>query len=726
MKVPPSSVAQTLVRSSPALLDRIGARVVAGCLCAACALGADARAQQTPPPPAETPPTPPAPKPETGIPEVLVEETAIEADAALQHVPLSNTAARDVLAPEEVRQAGTTNTQEILRRSPSVHISEETGSDSLPNIALRGVSGNDGIFRSVNVAMFADGIPLSGGPYGAPGASGFPLLMERIYAIDIQRGGGATRYGPNNVSGVINFLTRPIPEQTTLETRASFDSFNNGSIYTGVGGSYGKFGFLAEGVYKAGETYRDHGDYELQNYSLKARYDVTDELRSFTQVEFYDDDSDLSDGLSRAAYQQDPSQSQSLQNRFAANQKRFNQKFEWQTGRDTRVDLIAYYYETERTFWLGSPLFYGNDPTFVQSTPRPMNTWAVQPQLSQRYEWGDVDGELLVGYRFHHENLARGVERDFPDGTHTVVSNDDFEYAAHSAFAQNDFWFGDFKVTPGLRFEHVDMTGQANGAPEVERDFDEVLPALSASYAATSQWSVYANVQSSFQPPAANQIELSADPQDLEAQYAWLYEVGTRVQREDALVRADLTLYQIDYSDRLEPDPDQFDVLLNSGRSRHRGAELTFDGLLDEAGLEGVSYWTTTAYNQSQYEDGEFEGNDLPGTPHWLLGWGTRYDHRATGLWTAVDGFFTDESYSDRENTRDINAQGTRGVRPSSIVWNAHVGLRRMLGERCRFDVQVDARNLFDEEYFDVRAARGIYPAAPFGVGGTVGLVFTF
>lgn len=730
MNVPPSDVTSSTSASTSSLprRDRRGARILASCLGAALpvALAHEVVAQQTPPAAAPAKPQEPRPEVETQIPEVLVEETALQADAALQKVPLSNTAGRDVLSPEEVSQAGAMNVQEVLRRSPSVNISEETGSDSLPNVAIRGVSGNDGIFRSVNVAMFADGIPLSGGPYGAPGASGFPLLMERIYAVDLQRGGGATRYGPNNVSGIVNFLTRPIPEQTTLELRSSYDSFDNGSLYAGIGGSYGRFGFLAEGVYKDGDTYRDHGDYELENYSLKLRYDVTDELRSFTQVEFYDDDSDLSDGLSKLQFQQDRFQSTSLQNRFTANQKRFNQKFEWQTGKDTRVDLIGYYYETERTFYLGSPLYYGDNPTYVQATPRPMNTWAVQPQLSHKYAWGDVDAEVLVGYRFHHENLTRRVERDFPNGTHTLLSDDDFEYVAHSLFAQNDFWFGDFKVTPGVRFERVDMTGKAQNEFEVERDYEEVLPAISASYEMTPQWSVYANVQSSFQPPAANAIELSADPQEIEAQRAWMYEVGTRVQKDDRLVAADLTLYQIDYSDRLEPDPDQFDVLLNSGRSRHRGVELTFDGELEAAGLEGVSYWTSTAYNQSEYENGDFEGNDLPGTPHWLLGWGARYDHEATGLWTAVDGFFTDESYSDRENTEELNDQGTRGIRPSAIVWNAHVGLRRMLGDRCRFDVQVDARNVFDQDDYDVRAARGIYPGAPFGYGATVGFLFTF
>lgn len=685
-----------------------------------------APAKPEPRPVAQQPEAVPGAIPVHEIPEVIVTETQLESDAALQHTPLTNTAARDVLTPEEVAEAGTLNLQEILRRSPSIHISEETGSDSLPNIAIRGVTGNDGIFRSVNVAMFADGIPLAGAPYGAPGASGFPLLMERVYAIDIQRGGAATRYGPNNVSGIVNFLTRPIPTESTLYTRFSYDSFDDGANYTTYGGTYGSFGFLLESVYKDGKTYREHGDYTLQNYSLKTRYEHSEDLRSFLQVEYFDDDSDLSDGLSLAQYRADPSQSTSLQNRFTANQKRVNYKLEVDASDRTQLDLITYYYETERTFYLGSPLFYGNTPNYIQATPRPMNTFAVQPQVTHRYELGDVDGTLLAGIRYEHENLTRGVERSFPDGTQTQISDDRFEYEAGSAFVQNDFFFGDWKVTPGVRFESVDIQAENQAGFAVDRDFTEILPAISASYLIRPDVAVYANVQTSFQPPAANQIEISTDPQDVEAQYAWMYELGTRLQTRDGALSADLALYQIDYSDRLEPDPDQFDVLLNSGRSRHRGVELALDGDLEPAGFDGFSYWTTVAYNQSQYENCEFEGNETPGSPHWLLGWGARYEFGRTGIFTAIDGYFVDESYSDRENTKDINAQGTRGQKPSATIWNAHTGFRRQLDERVRLEVQLDARNVFDEEYFDVRAGRGIYPGAPFGYGASIGLLFTF
>jgi len=688
-------------------------------------------AAQQPSTPSRPPSTPPTQRPTVEIPDVLITED--QADAVPGQTPLHYPAGRDLIAPAEIREAGALNVQELLRRSPGIQISEETGSDSLPNIALRGVTGNDGIFRAVNVAMFADGIPLAGGPYGAPGASGFPLLRERVFAIDIMRGGAATRYGPNNVSGIINFLTRPIPEGLELETRLSYDSENNAAGYLASGGTFGSFGYLLEGVYKDGDSYREHGEYTLQNYSLKTRYGFSDTFRAMLQVESFEDDSNLSDGLSLAQYEADPWQSTSLQNRFAANQRRANAELEWDLGADTRLELISYYYETERTFWLGSPLFYGNSPTFIQATPRPMHTSAIQPQLTHHYSALGSDAELVTGLRYQHENLVRRVERT-PAGGATVLRSDDrFDYDAWSAFAQNRFDWERLSVTPGIRLESVGIEGErvAGNQPGVgntnKQDFVEVLPAISAAYRLAENWSVYSNIQSSFQPPAANQLELAtSNPQEVEAQYAWMYEAGTRVQTEDELLALDLTIYQIDYSDRLEPDPDQFDVLLNSGRSRHRGVELAVDSRLDAAGLKGVSLFANAAYNESEYRNGDFEGNETTGSPDWLLSWGTRYEHETTGVFAMLDGAYVGEAYSDRENTEAISADGTRGLRPSFTLWNAHVGWRRELSEQLSMHLQVDLRNLFDEQYFDIRAARGIYPGAPFSYGAQLGFQWSF
>ena len=52
------------------------------------------------------------------------------------------------------------------------------------------------------------GIPVPFAPYGQPQLSLAPVLLGNMDTIDVVRGGGAVRYGPQSVGGVVNFVTR--------------------------------------------------------------------------------------------------------------------------------------------------------------------------------------------------------------------------------------------------------------------------------------------------------------------------------------------------------------------------------------------------------------------------------------------------------------------------------------------------------------------------------------
>lgn len=663
------------------------------------------------------------------IPEVVVTASEDLDGKRLERTPLDHGGGRDVIGPREIAESGVISVQEVMRRTPGAFVSDESGSDSLANIGLRGVTSAEGVSRSTNVALLVDGIPISPAPYGQPGTALFPFTLERLHAIDIQRGGSSVRYGPNNVAGVVNFLTRPIPDGTMYEFGGRYDSFDNSSIYNALGGTYGDFGILFEQVYKSGDTFRQNGDYAIENFALKTAYRIRDDLRVLLQMESYADDSRLSDGLNLAQYQANPDQSTSLQNRFTGEQDRVSAKLEWDISDSLRAEVITYRYDSERTFFLGSPNFYGAVATFVQATPRPMDVWAIQPQVVKRFEFGEWVADLIGGVRYTEEDIVRRTERFFPNGTQTVTGDTEFEYRAASAFVESKFQSERWAITPGVRVEQIDIDAlnRIGGAAPVEQDFSEVLPALSAAYFITDDWSVYGNAQASFKPPEASQIELSTNPQDISAQYAWVYEVGTRAQMYDKHLAWDLTLYQIEYQDLLERDPAQFDVFVNAGRARHRGVELALDADLSQIAFEGFGAWASIAYNDSEYRSGQFAGNQVIAAMPWLASWGLRYTHAYSGLWAGLDGFYVDDAFTDRANTVPINAAANQGERPDYTVWNTRVGLRRKLSKSIELRCEVALRNLFDEKYFDIRpGGRGIFPGAPFSVGGQFGLNFSF
>ncbi|MFQ5843523.1 MAG: TonB-dependent receptor family protein [Planctomycetota bacterium] len=643
--------------------------------------------------------------------------------------PLTYTAPRSIISPDEVRRSGQTTLIDLLRRAPSVHVNVETGTDSKPNIGARGLNPQ----RSSQVSLLVDGIPLAPAPYGHPGQSLFPFTFERVYAVDMYRGGYTVRYGPNTVAGVINFLTRPIPTEPTVEAVQRFGTHGESNHYVGLGGTFEELGIWLEGVHKSGDTRRANGDFTIQNYGAKLAYQPTETLSILLQLDYFQDESRLSGGLSQAAFDANPRQSITQEDFFDGDQIRGNLRLRWQLGEDRRVDLLVYAFGGDRTFFLGRPFQYGRTPTQLRATPRPMTTRAVQPEYWARLDLLGHENQILVGLRRQWEDIdSSRITTPFPaDGTSTTNFDDHFEYNAFSFFVQDTIYVGEkLTVTAGVRVESVDIDAADRlvGGFRVDRSFTELLPALSASYLIRDFWSVFLNLQTSFRPPDVFKIELSTKPQSLSAELAETYEAGTRADLFGGGLFVDLTLFWIDFHDKLERDPQRDDVIFNIGEARHRGVEFEFEGKLGRIweSLEGVKVFGSYSFVDAEVRSGALAGNDLRHAPHNRVFLGASYEH-PDGFWGRLDGWWIDDSFADEANTVQGTADGLLGRQPSYSVWNARVGYAREVFEgKGRLNLEVGVNNVFDESYFYRRPGKGILPGTDRSFYASISLSFRF
>ncbi len=105
-----------------------------------------------------------------------------------------------------------------MRRIPGVQSTDNSGTAGSAislNIGVRGLTGR----YSPRSTVLLDGIPLAVAPYGQPQLSFAPVSLGNIESIDVVRSGGAVRYGPQNVGGIINFTTRAIPDTAGPDRR---------------------------------------------------------------------------------------------------------------------------------------------------------------------------------------------------------------------------------------------------------------------------------------------------------------------------------------------------------------------------------------------------------------------------------------------------------------------------------------------------------------------------
>lgn len=106
--------------------------------------------------------------------------------------------ARDVIRREDFAKTGATTMREVLNRIPGVSAPENNGTgshDLAMNFGIRGL--NPRLASRSTVLM--DGIPVPFAPYGQPQLSLAPVSLGNMDAIDVVRGGGAVRYGPQSV-----------------------------------------------------------------------------------------------------------------------------------------------------------------------------------------------------------------------------------------------------------------------------------------------------------------------------------------------------------------------------------------------------------------------------------------------------------------------------------------------------------------------------------------------
>jgi Fe(3+) dicitrate transport protein len=633
--------------------------------------------------------------------------------------------ARTVVKREQIEASGATNIGDVMRRIPGVQSTDNSGTAGSAislNIGVRGLTGR----YTPRSTVLLDGIPMAVAPYGQPQLSFAPVSLFNIESIDVVRSGGAVRYGPQNVGGVINFKTRSIPNTPGLSADASVRE----NIYTAGGGANTQYGLflgtqmdngLGLALLYSGMTGRDWrkgSDERVNDLALKWRYDITPSQQVYGKVSYYDVKSKTPGGLSVAQYNADPFQNTRPNDYWSGNRTGLDFGYLNTISETQEFEVRTFYNESYRQSTLVNS-------TYTQTTHQPRNyqTFGVEPRFTQRLFFGPTAHDVTVGYRYIHE---RGDDNNWATtlatGRNSATQTFNNFTSANAFYIDDRMAWGNWRLTPGVRYEMINSQRVDNASGATYRtDNNKPLPSVNLSYLVNDAWTVFADYSTSFGPVQNTQLNSMSATNPLVPELARTYEIGTRWT--DKRWKAELTAFKMKFDNQILQVPGSNPaVFQNIGATNHDGIETAVDYTFDrDSVLRGLNVYANFTYTRAIQKSGATAGLDVPFYSRFTDTLGARYE---IGQWTFnVSTTHQSSQYSDLANTVAESADGSNGKVPGFRLWNLQA-MYKIPGYK-NADVTVGLNNVFDKRFYTrnvdgnagrmVGAPRMVYVQGHFG-----------
>lgn len=606
--------------------------------------------------------------------------------------------ARTVVKREDIDDLGAASISDVLRTVPGLQITDNSSSGGSAISLNVGVRGLDGRY-SPRSTILLDGIPLSVAPYGQPQLSFAPVSLANIESIDVVRGGGAVRYGPQNVGGIINFKTRAIPDQDVTGDATvrvnHFDSGNTSTQYSAfVGGRIdGGVGLALMYSGLDGKTDRQNSRNKINDVALKFSVPVSAGAEVYGKLSYYDAKSDVPGGLTAAQYARNREASYRSLDTWTGTRKGIDLGYLNTLSDNREVEVRVWYNNSDRR----SQLANGQDgaATSVNVQPRSYNVVGFEPRLTQRLVWGEVRNDVTVGYRYMRERSHEtSATVKLSDAKLSVTRSSDATTDAHALYLDDQLAWRQWRITPGLRYEHIDMERTNLLTPFVaEEKNNKLLPSLNVAYLLNRDVTLFANYTTSFGSIQHMQLNLQNSTDNLKPETARTTELGARYAAGPW--QLDATLFNLDFSNQIVFVNTAPLFYQNLGKTRHQGIETRaayrFDGK-----LSGLEAYATYAYTKAEQRQGQYAGNDVPFYSRNVNTEGLRYK---LARWRFdVNTTYQSKQYADDANTVAENAAGSLGTIAAYRLWNANVAWS--IPGQERFEVQAGVNNLTNKATF--------------------------
>ncbi|MCC8187435.1 MAG: carboxypeptidase-like regulatory domain-containing protein [Bacteroides sp.] len=205
----------------------------------------------------------------------LADVTITSSIAVARKTPVAMSTVDPIYIEERL---GTQEFPEILKSTPGVYVSQEGGGFGDSSINMRG-------FKSENVAVMVNGIPMNDMEWGGLYWSNWAGLTDVTRSMQTQRGLGASKVSAPSVGGSINIVTKTIDAQKggAVSYGIGQDGYNKFTFSVSTGMSEKGWAMSLLGGKSWGDGYVQGTEFEMYNWFFNVAKRINDNHQiSFT------------------------------------------------------------------------------------------------------------------------------------------------------------------------------------------------------------------------------------------------------------------------------------------------------------------------------------------------------------------------------------------------------------------------------------------------------------
>jgi len=671
----------------------------------------------------------------------------------------------------EIKDYQYLNVNRILRRVPGVYLREEDGFGNFPNISIRGGDGT----RSENVSLMEDGILTAPAPYSAPAAYYSPNAA-RMSGIEVLKGSSQIRYGPHTTGGVVNYLSTPVPEDQQLYLRSSYGSDNTWLSQAHYGdvieGERGRFGFLFEIFGKGSDGFRtidagngfdgsDQTGFVMWEPMVKVLWEPNTVLRQRFEAKYGYTNFDADEtyvGLAEQDLLENPYRryAGTFLDNMQTEQHRTYLKWLVQPTDRLTVETLGYYNQFTRNWYkirrtggtpihtvLADPVTFSNEFDIlrmlapgdlgIRANNRDYYAYGFQVAGNYLAETGPIGHEIELGARYHMDEIRRfqrddvitvggpGVSPVVVPGVPGSGGNRLQQANAVSTWIQDTMTIGRLSVSPGVRYEHVDLTftdfedNPENIVEATDEGTTEIwAPGVGFNFDLTTASSLFGGVFKGISPPSPRSF--LRDGVDWEESVG--YELGLRhlsgpfygevagfFTDFDNITGSDAGLGGSDASNAGEAEVKGVEVLLSyeAFHDRTLRVPIFFSGTYTDATLGNA----LSAGGGDDINAGGVPGAEIPYVPEWQAAFGVGLETDRWGI--ELSTTYVSDSFGTAVNTPVPIDSSRQGKIDGGFI--ADLAAEYQLNER--WTAQGGVHNLFDQVLTTSRIPEGPRSNAP-------------